>query len=423
MCAPSKRKCRSSFRVMPEFSYTARDGSGKSVKGKIEAAERIQATRRLRSMGLRPTSIEEAKGRKRGLDKPSTQALSGAVRDIEIDNFLRMLLGLCKGGMAIGDAVRNLKDRAASPRLKALAAAVWARLSDGSTLGQALRGAAPGKNREALVTVIEIGEQTGNLPPILEELLAQREEARAVRRKLVGSLLYPVFLFAMAIAVAAFLLFFLMPRVESTVEGLGSGLSPFAAFLIGASNLLLLAAPACAGVTLIGFVVALVMRRSEGGREKLDQFYIRIPVVGRIIKDTEIHRLCSLLALLLGSGIHASQAFGMTRLAFRNSELRRRFEAVRQSINEGASVAMTLQQNGLLDPMPADLLKVGEETGELAQGFESIRDDYSESLANRLRNLTVIVSGGAIGGAFLFVVMVALAVVTSIFQVGGSIGL
>jgi len=408
---------------MPKFSYTARDGSGKSVNGEIEATERIQATRRLRSMGLRPTRIEEAKLRGRKDGAASAKRSGGAVRDAEIDAFLKMLLGLVKGGMAIGDGVKNLRDRAASVRLKALATAIWARLSDGSTLGQAIREAAPGRNRETLVTVIEIGEQTGNLPPILEELIAQREESRLVRRRLIGSLLYPAFLFGMAIAVAAFLLFFLMPRVQSTVEGLGSGLSPFAAFLIGASNLLLLAAPTLAGVALIGFFIAMIMRRSEAGRDRLDRITIRIPVIGRIVKDTEIYRLCSLLALLLGSGIHASQAFSLTRTAFRNTELRRRFEIVRQSVNEGASVAVTLQQNGLLDPMPADLLKVGEETGELADGFQTIRDDYSDSLSERLRKLTILVSGAAIGGAFVFVTMVALAVVTSIFQVGGSIGL
>ncbi len=409
---------------MPKFAYTARDGSGKSVTGNIEAVERIQATRRLRSMGLRPTSIREAKAEKgKRTEARERRPSTGPVKDSEIDAFLKMLLGLVKGGMAIGDGVKNLRDRAASARLKSLASAVWARLSDGSTLGQALRDAAPGRNRDTLVTVIEIGEQTGNLPPILEELLAQREESRQVRRRLIASLLYPAFLFGMAIAVAAFLLFFLMPRVQSTVEGLGSGLSPFAAFLIGASNLLLLAAPTVAGLAAICFVISLIMRRSEGGRDRLDRITIRIPVIGRIVKDTEIHRLCSLLALLLGSGIHASQAFSLTRTAFRNSELRRRFEIVRQSVNEGASVAVTLQQNGLLDPMPADLLKVGEEIGELADGFQTIRDDYSDSLGQRLQKLTVLVSGVAIGGAFVFVTMVALAVVTSIFQVGGSIGL
>lgn len=408
---------------MAKFAYTARDASGKSVTGEIEAAERIQATRRLRSMGLRPTGIREAAAGKRAAGGRAPKRSAGAVADAQIDVFLKMLLGLIKGGMAIGDGVRNLRDRAASARLKALASDVWARLSDGSTLGQALREAAPGRNRETLNTVIEIGEQTGNLPPILEELLAQREEGRAVRKRLIGSLLYPAFLFGMALAVAAFLLFFLMPRVQSTVEGLGSGLSPFAAFLIGASNLLLLAAPICAGVAAVLAAVAWWMKRSQEGRERLDRILLRIPVAGRIIKDAEIHRLCSLLALLLGSGIHASQAFALTRQAVRNSELRRRFEEVRNLVNEGASVAISLQQNGLLDPMAADLLKVGEETGELAAGFQSLRDDYRDTLADRLRGLTVLVSGIAIGGAFLFVTMVALAVVTSIFQVGNSIGL
>ena len=409
---------------MPKFTYTARDSSGQNTKGELEAADRVQATRRLRAMGVRPTGIQEVASKKKSAahHKVGRQSSSPA-GDAEIDVFLKMLLGLVRGGMAIGDAVRNLRDRATSPRLKSLAAAVWARLSDGATLGQALKEAVPGKRRETMNTVIEIGEQTGNLPPILEELLAQRDEARDVRRKLIGSLLYPTFLFGMALVVAAFLLFFLMPRVESTVKGLGSGLSPFAAFLIGASNLLLLAAPVLACLALIGFLVSVVMRRTPGGRFKFDTITLKVPIIGAIVRDSEVYRLCSILSLLLGSGIHASQAFTLTRQAIRNLELRRRFEEVRNQINEGASVATTLQQHGLLSPTASDLLKVGEETGELSAGFETLRGEYRDSLSNRLKSLTIFVSGGAIGGAFLFVTMVALAVVTSIFQVGNSIGL
>lgn len=411
---------------MARFAYTARDSAGQAVSGEIEAGERLQATRRLRAMGLRPTGIREkatGKGTARDGASKGRAASGGPVNDAQVDAFLRMLLGLVKGGMAIGDGVRNLKDRATSPRLRSLAAAVWARLSDGSTLGQALREAAPGRGRETLNTVIEIGEQTGNLPPILEELLAQREDGRAVRKKVIGSLLYPGFLFGMALAVAAFLLFFLMPRVQSTVEGLGSGLSPFAAFLIGASNALLLAAPVVFVIALLATGAAFLLRRTPEGRFRFDRLVLRAPVAGPIARDAEIYRLCSILSLLLGSGIHASQAFSLTRQAIRNGELRRRFEEVRNLVNEGASVAVSLQQHGLLDPTAADLLKVGEETGELSKGFESLRDDYRDSLAGRLQKLTILVSGGAIAGAFLFVTMVALAVVTSIFQVGNSIGL
>ncbi len=407
---------------MATFSYTARDADGKAVAASIEAADRVQATRRLRAMGLRPTGIREAAAGK-GKARSEKAAAGPPPTDAQVDAFLKMVLGLSKGGMAMGDAVRNLRDRATSPRLRSLATAVWARLSDGSTLGQALRSAAPGKSRETLNTVIEIGEQTGNLPPILEELLAQRQEGREVRRRLIGSLLYPTFLFGMALAVAAFLLFFLMPKVQSTVEGLGSGLSPFAAFLIGGSNLLLLAAPICAGIGLIGFLATLVVRRTPEGRFRFDRFILKVPVAGPIVLDAEVYRLCSILSLLLGSGIHASQAFSLTRQAIRNGELRRRFEEVRNLVNEGGSVAVALQEKGLLDPTAADLLKVGEETGELAGGFQSLREDYRESLSERLRKLTILVSGGAIAGAFLFVTMVALAVVTSIFQVGTSIGL
>lgn len=408
---------------MAKFQYTARDASGQLAKGELEAPDRVQVTRRLRGMGLRPTSVVEARSSRKPVLSGLTKKRSAPTSDSQIDAFLKMLLGLVKGGMAIGDAVRNLRDRATSESMKSLAGAVWARLSDGSTLGQALKEAAPGRGRETLNTVIEIGEQTGNLPPILEELLTQRDESRDVRKKLIGSLLYPTFLFGMALAVAAFLLFFLMPRVQSTVEGLGSGLSPFAAFLIGASNVLLLAAPIMAFSVLVGFLVSLVVRRTPEGRFKFDRFILKVPIVGAIIRDSEVYRLCSILSLLLGSGIHASQAFSLTRQAIRNLELRRRFEEVRNLVNEGASVAVSLLQHGLLHPTASDLLKVGEETGELHAGFETLREDYRDSLSDRLRNLTIIVSGAAIGGAFLFVTMVALAVVTSIFQVGNSIGL
>lgn len=425
---------------MASYHYMARDRSGQSVSGRLDLPSRAQALRRLRSQGLTPVSLAEVplgqpsearqrppreRAARQGTAPSARRAVGarGVPREREVDEFLRILLGLLKGGMTIGDAVRQLRDRAASAPVRALAEKVWARLSDGATLGGALREAAPSARRETMNAVIEIGEQTGNLPPILAELVEQRAEARAVRKKLVGSLLYPGFLFLMAVLVAAFLLFFLMPQVRSTVEGLGSGLSPMATFLLGASNLLLLAAPLLGTLLVLAGLGAAWMKRREGGAARLDRWILRLPLVGGMVKDAEVFRVCSLLSLLLGSGIHASEAFLLTRQSLRNRELQRRFEEVRQEINEGAYVAVSLRQHDVLHPTAADLLKVGEETGELAEGFANLRNDYRDSLSERLRRLTLGVSGCAIGGAFLFVAMVALAVVTSIFQVGNSIGL
>ena len=420
---------------MSSFQYTARDSSGQSISGRLDLPSRAQALRRLRSQGLTPVSLAEIQTSRpegsrrrpqaavRGPEPSRPGKAPGAPREREVDEFLRILLGLLKGGMTIGDAVRQLRDRATAAPVRTLAEKVWARLSDGATLGQALREAAPSGRRETLNAVIEIGEQTGNLPPILAELVQQRAEARAVRKKMISSLLYPGFLFVMALVVAAFLLFFLMPQVRSTVEGLGSGLSPMASFLLGASNLLLLAAPLLGTLAVLGTLGAWWMKRTEEGAARLDRWILRLPLLGAMVKDAEVFRVCSLLSLLLGSGIHASEAFRLTRQALRNRELRRRFEEVRQDVNEGAYVATSLSQHGLLHPTASDLLKVGEEVGELAGGFANLRNDYRDSLSERLRRLTLGVSGCAIGGAFLFVAMVALAVVTSIFQVGNSIGL
>jgi len=422
---------------MPTFRYKVRQADGVYQTGTMEAPDRRQASRKLHQDGLVPVSLREASAAKRRpslknwLPKPKTAPAQasetatsrrrGPTRENRGLDFLKRLLELHASGLPVGDSVRILSQRLSDPELKGLAGALWRDLSEGMTLASAMNRQ-PKYFSESISFVIEAGEATGNVAPILQRVVEHLDEKREIRTRMIASMVYPALICTVAIGVVILFLTVLLPKIQTMLDRLGSDMTWSARLLIDGSAFLIAGGPFILG----GLAVALFglgqWRRTSAGRRQTDRWLLRAPLFGRIAYYADLFQAGNLIATLMASGINTTETLRLTERTIRNRELRERFRVARNQINEGLSAAQAFRRNAFMPDLSVDVLTVGENTGNLAKSMEEITAGFRHELTTRLSRMTTIISSGALVTAFLLVALVAIGIVTSIFQVSRSLG-
>ncbi len=417
---------------MAVFKYLAIDAKGKTLSGSVDASSEREARKKIRSQKL--TLIKFTSGGGKGKKESKSgkfkdKSLSLKTRSIRKGSskgekigleFLKRLNELHGSGMPVADSVKLLNSRLSDPYQKEIAGTLWRELTEGRTLSKAMRFL-PQYFSESSTFVIEAGEATGNLSPILAKIISHLEEKREIRSKVVGSMTYPVFVGFVAIGVVIFFLFFLLPQIQEMLDSLGGELNLMAKILINGSNLLLTLGPFILIGLLVGLGSILQWNKTEKGGMALDKNLLKLPLFGRILYLSELFQLSSLLSTLIWSGIGLTENLRLCEKTIKNRFLRNHFRSARALVNEGKSLPESLRKFKFMPLMQLDVIEVGEKTGNLGNSMEDASRTFRNELTKKIQIMTTLVSGGALGFAFSLVALVAISIVTSIFQVSNSI--
>jgi type II secretory pathway component PulF len=322
--------------------------------------------------------------------------------------------------MPIAESVKLLNLRLSDPYQKEIAGKLWKELAEGRTLSRAMR-LLPQYFSESSTFVVEAGEATGNLAPILAKIILHIEEKREIRNKVLSSMTYPVFVGTVAFGVVVFLLFFLLPQIEEMLDSLGGELNMMAKVLINGSNLVLTFGPFVLIGILVGGGALYRWSKSDKGGVLFDQNLLRVPLFGDIFYLSEMFQLSSLLSTLIWSGIGLTENLRLCEKTIKNRFLRSQFRSARALVNEGKSLPDALRKYKFMPLMQLDVIEVGEKTGNLGNSIEDSSRSFRTRLTKRIKVMTTLVSGSALGFAFSLVAIVAISIVTSIFQVSKSI--
>ena len=155
----------------------------------------------------------------------------------------------------------------------------------------------------------------------------------------------------------------------------------------------------------------------------IDRSVLQFPLLGQILYLSEMFQLSSLLSTLIWSGIGLTENLRLCEKTIKNRFLRYQFRAARALVNEGKSLPEALRKFKFMPLMQLDVIEVGEKTGNLGNSMEDTSRSFRQQLTKKIKTMTTLVSGGALGFAFSLVAIVAISIVTSIFQVSKSISL
>jgi len=406
---------------MPRYTYTARAaGSATAAEGKLDALSRRVALHILQARGLQVVRLDEEGGALRPLTELNGNAAAAKrLSTKERLPFLESLVDLVNAGLSAGEAVRLLGVRLQEPKLKSLCASLWGRLGEGSTLSQAM-GVHPEVFDRQTVNLIAAGEATGNLKEVLSRLIQHFTEQRDLRQKFLATLAYPAFICCLGAGVVVFLLFFLVPRLQTLLGSLGGHL-PFATrLLVNGSHFVLYVGPFLAAALALTIGFFLRWRLTPEGRKQSDAWLLRLPIVKDFVVQAAILNFAHTLAVLIENGVTTAEALRLTERAVDNTKVQEILHDATDRVIEGASLCASLQRTNLIPPLFLDRLAVGEQTGHLAPSLRQIAQSYQVDLSRRLQNATRLVSGTVLFATFGFVAFLAYAIVTALFQVSAS---
>ncbi len=396
---------------MPTFIYEAMNSVGQRVKGEVDASSSEDAITQVRSLGHFPTKIKEKAGRKPGGPRagagpqPGKRRSVGAVSKKLLTTFTRQLSTLIDAGLPILRSLRILEEQQKPGMLRVAIRLVAEDVEGGSTLSEAM--ARHPKAFDRLYTnMVRAGELGGVLDIILQRLADFMEKSQALKRKVIGAMIYPAAVITFALAIVLGIMMFIVPSFEKIFSDMGDELPGATKMLVGMSDWI---KDDFGWLYIIGFPFLVflgfrLLRISEGGRYFADSLKIHTPILGQIVSKSSVSRFTRTLGTLLAAGVPILEAIIVTRDTAGNEVFSRALGQAHDGIREGESFAAPLRQAKIVDPMVVNMIDVGEETGELDKMLSKVADTYDDevetlvaALVSLLEPVMVIVLGVIVG--------------------------
>lgn len=348
---------------MAAFDYVALDVAGKTRQGVITAANERAARqelqkRKLATVKLSPALAAPGKSEEQpsALFKPRFSARSLALVTRQLATLITVA--------PVEESLRTIALQAENATIRRVLLATHAQVLEGYRLSDAMarQGAAFPPLYRAMVAS---GENAGALPSILERLADLLEREQEVQGKVTTALVYPTLLFIVAIAVVISLMTFVVPRVVDQFDSIGQDLPLLTQVVMAMSGALrdygLYAALGLA-VAALAFLRALA---NPGFRLGFDRWVLRLPVIGRLVRDLNAARLARTLATMLASGLPVLEGLTITSRTVRNEVMKRATQDMAESIREGGSLSAALRRSGAFPPILVYLAASGEDSGRL----------------------------------------------------------
>jgi len=413
------------------FHYKAISPQGQRATGRIQAQNRKQALSQLQQQGLKPLQIEESsrsttktKVRLSAQWKIWAKHNTHKSHKLSADSaqpFIENLLQLHASGLPIADAIQLIANRVQNPGMKELGNTLRHHLTSGRSLAEAMNQV-PHVFDSNLIHLIEAGEATGNLVPILSNSLEHMEANRLVKNEIRAGLAYPSFICSMAIGIGLFTVTNLIPKLQTLSEQMGGQPNWLTEAMLSLADFAVFELPILSTLLVIaGFAFWQWRNKSSEGRLKSDTWLLRTPLAGSIVSDINLSKSFATLHLLLKNGISSIDAMRLSAYAINNQDMRNRFLEARTALQDGASFANAFKRTGVLPLRDLDLIGIGESTGSLLSTLERLAQLHSQQLSKGFKKLTLIVSTLALGLAVSLVALLIFAIVVSLQGVSESI--
>ncbi len=412
---------------MPVYAYKGVNQSGKPTRGTISAEGARAARAQMRAAGVFLTEIAETTataGQKAGAAEGTGRfnfeiRLPQRIPGMERAMATRQLATLVSAGVPLVEALSALVEQTEHRALRDVFARVRDRVNEGSSLADAL--VATGRFDNLYVSMVRAGEASGALEAVLTRIADYLEDQVRLNNRVLSIMTYPLFMLVFAAVVVGVMVTLVLPQITELLISQDLELPWYTELVIGSSDLLrgywwlmLLA--------LVGF--ALVYRaigRTEGGRHFLDRFWLRFPIIGRVIRFLAIARFTRTLGSLLASSVNIVQALNIARHVANNAVFEQAADDARESILEGAALASPLRASGQFPPLVTTMVEVGERSGELEGMLIKVADTYEEQVETSVTRLTsllepilILVMVGIVGVIIMAVLMPMLQLTESI---------
>jgi type IV pilus assembly protein PilC len=372
---------------MAAFAYIAINADGLELDGEIHAPDTEGAREQLRIRGLLAERLEElpASG------EEGVRTVFKKIKPKTLQIFSRQFATMIEAGLNVVGSLVILEQQTEDVYFASVVRELRADVEGGLLLSQAL-ARHPKIFDRLYVSMVEAGEAAGILDTVLDRVAYQIEKATQLKRRVKGAMMYPTMVLTFATLVLVGLLMFLVPVFVRIFATLGGTLPTLTQYVVDVSNVLrnnwYILFPAFFAL-LFG---ARRFKRTEQGRQIWDRIKLKIPMkIGDVVTKIVMARFSRTLSTLVAAGVDIIKSLEITGQTAGNWVIESALADVRAKVHQGVPIAQPLIENEIFPPMVSQMVKIGEETGELEKMLAKIADFYEDEVDAAIQTLTSII--------------------------------
>jgi type IV pilus assembly protein PilC len=397
---------------MSTYAFRAVDLAGVPSRGEVDAETKGQVTEQLRERGLIVLDVSE-KNEAMRLEKLFDRFRAIKTRELAV--FSRQFATLISSGMPMLRSLYTLEDQTEDERLCEAIAGIRQDVEAGSSLADAM-GRRPQIFDGLFRAMVRSGESSGRLDDALDRIAFQLEKLDALKRQIRSAIMYPAFVFSVAMLIMVAVVIFIVPIFADAFKeavadqpGESSDLPKLTQAMVTFSDFL----RNCWFIWVPGSVAAVIgffqWKRTERGRASWDRVKLRLPIhIGDIVQKTAVARWSRTFAGSVASGVPLLESIQLTGQTAGSAPVEKAMEDVYASVKSGGTISYPLEQSDVFPPMVGHMISVGEESGQLEQMLTKVADFYEEEVDTKVKALTSLIEPAMIaiiGGMVGFIVI------------------
>jgi type IV pilus assembly protein PilC len=401
------------------FTYKALSKDGKTIQGSAEAASKQELIANLAHQGMHPLTIR-AGGK-------SSKGMFGGRKKVKLQDlvvFTRQLSTMISAGVPLARSLSTLGNSSESPVLRDVLNTVTKEVEAGTPLGDAF-SKHPNVFSEVYVNMVKAGEDGGILDEILKRLALQVEQDASIRKKIKSAMMYPVVILVVTVIAFFGIMIFIIPKISAILKDLGGPKAQLPVYTRALQTVstftqhnLIIIIVVMAGTT-FGFLKYI---HTVDGKYNWHKFLLNAPVVKNIIMKMAVARFSRTFASLMSSGVSVLDALEVTGGAVGNKVIEKELKHAAQEVKNGKQLSEPISQSKYFPAIVAQMLAVGEETGQIDTVLVKVADFYEEEvtvlidgLASVIEPVMIVLLGGAVG-------LIAASVMGPIANLSKSVG-
>jgi type IV pilus assembly protein PilC len=372
---------------MAEFAYDAINAQGLLTSGVISAPDVGSAREQLQARGLLPSRLDE----RAAAGDESVGSMFKKVKPKSLQVFARQLATMIEAGVSVVAALVTLEEQTDDKYLKEVIGEVRSDVESGVIFSKAL-ARHPKIFSRLFVAMVAAGESSGTLDIVLDRVATQIEKETKLKRRVKSAMVYPTVVMTFASLVLVFMLMFIVPVFQKVFDELNGQLPTPTRIIIGMSHALrgywFIIFP------LVGLIIYMLRRlkRSPEGTKAWDRFKLRVPMkIGDVVQKVALARISRTLATLVAAGVDIISALDIAAGTAGNWVLETALKQTSERVHEGVPISIPLSEDPIFPPMVSQMVKIGEETGELDKMLGKIADFYEDEVDASIASLTSII--------------------------------
>ena len=351
---------------MAIYNYIALKNNKDIVKGKVEAADLREARASIKNLGFLPTKVYEEKS-KEDEKESKVKVKGGKIQKLGLQDrmdFTSTMQILAQAGIPIIESLMFIESDAAKLKVRLVAQELRRQIMAGATFADTI-AKYPEQFGQIYIGLVKAGEDSGELEKTLQRLLELLTKEANIRGKVIGTLMYPMFVIILAVIIVLVMLMFVFPVFKDMFDNMGRELPWITQTLMDAGIFLKtywFFVPIILG-SIGGFFTFLM--RWKPSKRKIDEFVLKIPLLSDLVQYSNFANFVAVMQVAYDAGVPIIECLYLANVTLTNHTLKTKIETATQKVQQGQHLSIALRSTGVMPKMILFMIATGEQSGRL----------------------------------------------------------